>query len=201
VKILSHPLSTFSRRVHIAVIEKQLELPFETVDMAHREHRSEAFRAINPYGRVPVLIDEDFVLYESIAILEYLEGRYPKPALIPEGLEDRAHMMMHMRLCDLELATHTGALIFPKRFIPEDRWRREEMAQASASIAKHFAILEQHLHGKTYLVGEQFTLADLCYIPFLHFLPLLDTEPGPNLIAWHERLKERPSAVATAPEK
>ena len=69
-----------------------------------------------------------------------------------------------------------------------------------AEIEKHLAILEKHLAGKNYLVAEQFSLADVCYAPFLEFLPLMEITPPPTVAAWSERLLVRPSMIATRPE-
>jgi glutathione S-transferase len=63
------------------------------------------------------------------------------------------------------------------------------------------AILDTHLADKTYLVAEQFSLADVCYAPFLEFLPLMEITPPTAVAAWSERLLARPSVVATRPEK
>jgi glutathione S-transferase len=75
------------------------------------------------------------------------------------------------------------------------------ITEAKAEIEKHFAILGQHLAARTYLVAEQFSLADICYTPFLEFLPLMEITPPTAVAAWGERLLARPSAAATRPEK
>jgi len=199
VNILYHPNSTYARRVRLVDHEKNLGLDFQLVDMANREHRGEAFKALNPYGRVPVLRDGDLVLYESTAILSYLEARFPEPSLTPDTIEDKARMEMLIKLCDIQFTCHVGPIIFPKRFMPESRWDKAAMAEAKAKIEKHLAILEPQLENKTYLVADRFTLADLCYLPFLHFLPLMEIEPTPNIAAWNTRLQARESAKATVP--
>jgi glutathione S-transferase len=63
------------------------------------------------------------------------------------------------------------------------------------------AIVDKQLAGKTYLAAEEFSLADLCYLPFLEFLPLMEIAPPSHVAAWSERLLARPSAAATRPEK
>src|SRR3712207_4390922 len=80
LKLHCHPLSTYTRRVRIALAEKRI--PHETVlvDMTARAHRGPEYLALNPYGRVPTLEHDGFVLYESTAILGYLESIYPEPA-------------------------------------------------------------------------------------------------------------------------
>jgi glutathione S-transferase len=79
----------------------------------------------------------------------------------------RALVDMHMKLCDLQFTRHAGTIIFPKRFLPKEKWNNIAMAEAKAEIEKHLAMLDQHLAAKTYLVAEQFSLADVCYMPFL----------------------------------
>jgi len=73
------------------------------------------------------------------------------------------------------------------------------ISTAKAEIEKHLGILDAELSGKTYLVAEQFTLADLCYLPFVEFLPLMEIEAPPNVAAWVERLLARPGAQGSRP--
>lgn len=199
LKLHYHPLSTYSRRVLIALAEKQISYEPVIVDMAAREHRGPAYLALNPYGRVPTLDHDGFILYESTAILGYLEAIQPHPALLPEGAQQRALVEMHMKLCDLQMARPSGVIIFPKRFLPKERWDTAALSTAKTEIEKHLDIVERQLAGKTYLVAEQFTLADLCYVPFVEFLPLMEIAPPPAVAAWTELLLARPSARETRP--
>jgi glutathione S-transferase len=199
LKLHYHPLSTFSRRVRIALIEKNIPADLVEVDMVARAHRSPAYLALNPYGRVPTLEDDGFILYESTAILEYLEATHPQPPLVPADARGRALVSMHMKLCDLQLARQTGMIIFPKRFLPKERWDEKAMAQAKKEIEKHLDILESQLQGKEYLVGDRYTLVEVCYTPFVEFFSLLEVTPPPAVAAWTARILERPSAQATKP--
>jgi len=199
LKVYHHPLSTYARRVRIALLEKNIEAELVVVDMPSRAHRQEPYLSLNPYGRVPTIMDDGFVLYESTAILEYLEAKFPMPALVPADIQQRALVAMHMKLCDVQMSRLAVVITFPKRFLPEASWRREEMAKSASDIEKHLSILNRQLAGKAYLVDERYTLADLCYVPFLHFSPLLDIELPCNVKAWSDRLLARPSSVATVP--
>jgi glutathione S-transferase len=154
-----------------------------------------------PYGRVPTLEEDGFVLFESTAILNYLEATRSTPPLVPADARGRALVDMHMKLCDLQLTRHAGTIVFPKRFLPNERWNTGAIADAKAEIEKHLAILDKHLTGKAYLVAEQFSLADVCYAPFLQFLPLMEIAPPPAVARWSECVLARPSAVATRPDK
>jgi glutathione S-transferase len=200
LKLYFHPLSTFARRVRIALIEKGIAAEEVELDMRAGAHKQPDYLRKNPYGRVPTLEDDGFVLYESTAILNYLEAIHPKPALVPADPKGRALVDMHVKLCDLQLTRQTGAIIFPKRFLPKERWDAAVMAQAKKEIEKHLAILEAQIAGKPFMVGDRYTLVEVCYTPFVEFLPLMEITPPPAVAAWVSRMLERPSAQATRPE-
>jgi glutathione S-transferase len=199
LKLHYHPFSTFSRRVRIVLREKNIPCELVEVDMMARAHRGPAYLALNPYGRVPTLQEDDFVLYESTAILEYLEATHPTPPLVPADARGRAHVAMHMKLCDIQMARQTGTIIFPKRFLPKDRWDEGAMAQAKKEIEKHLEIVDGQLKGKEYLVGNRYSLVEVCYTPFVEFLPLMEITPPPAVAAWVQRMLDRPSAQQTKP--
>ena len=194
-----HPRSTYSRRVRIALLEKGIAFEPVEVDMVARAHKSPAYLALNPYGRVPMIEEDGLVLYESAAILQYLESTRPEPPLTPGDAAGKALVDMHVRLCDGQMGRHVGTVIFPKRFLPREKWDLVAMAAARTEVEKHLSVVEAVLGGDSYLVGDRFTLADIAYLPFLHFLPLIEVEPGPHVAAWRDRLLARPSAHATVP--
>jgi hypothetical protein len=94
--------------------------------------------------------EDGSVLFESTAILNYLEATWPDPPLAPADARGRALVDMHMKLCDLQLTRYAGTIIFPKRFLPKDKWNKVAITEAKAEIEKHFAILSQHLAASTY---------------------------------------------------
>ena len=199
LKLHYHPLSTYSRRVRIACLEKGIDIQLVELDMAKGAHRSPDYLRLNPYGRVPTLEEDGFVLYESTAILGYLEETRPAPPLVPADARGRALVAMHMKLCDIQLARQTGIIIFPKRFLPRERWDEAAMAQAKKEIEKHLAIVEQQLAGKEWMVGERYSLVEVCYTPFVEFFALMEITPPPAVAAWTARMLARPSARETKP--
>ncbi|MBY0278684.1 glutathione S-transferase family protein [Candidatus Binatia bacterium] len=199
LRLHSHPLSTFSRRVRIALLEKKIPHEIVEIDMAAKQHRSPEYLKLNPYGRVPTLEEDGFVLYESTAILEYLELTRPDEPLLPPDPRGRALAAMHVKLCDIQLARQTTTLIFPKRFLPKERWDEKAMAQAKAEIEKHLAILEGQLGGKQWMVGDRYGMVEVCYTPLVQFLDLMEIAPPPAVAAWVERMLSRESAVQTKP--
>lgn len=201
LKLHSHPFSTFGRRVQIALMEKSIPCEQVFVDLAARKHREPEYLALNPYSRVPTLVDDDLVLYESTAILNYLEGMFPDPPLVPADAKGRALVDMHMKLCDLQFTRQSLAIIFPKRFLPKERWDEKLFAQMRAEMDKHLAILERQLGDSEYVVGNKYSLVEVCYAPFLSFLELMQVTPPPGIAEWAKRILSRPSAIETASEK
>lgn len=197
MQLYYHPFSTFSRRPRMQLREKGVTIDEVLVDMAAREHKTEAYRRLNPYARVPVLVDGDLVLYESSAIMEYLEHVFPTPALVPPDAQGRALVSMHVKLCDVEVGVHTGSLFFPRRFLPRERWDVAAQEKAQSGIAQHLSILSKVLGTRSWLVGDSFTLADLAYSGLTPFLALFELDPPDNVKAWMARIEARPSAEST----
>lgn len=201
MKLYHFPASTFSRRVRVALLEKNISCELIEVNLPAGQHKEHWYAALNPYLKVPTLLDGDLVLYESAAILTYLEAVHPTPPLVPDDAASRALVDMHVRLCDAHLGRYAGAILIPKRFLPEAKWDRQAMQAARTEIDRHLVIIERELGDRHYLVGGSFTLADIAYLPFLHFLGVMEVAAGPRVTAWAERLLARPSARATVPAR
>jgi glutathione S-transferase len=201
MKLYHFPVSTFSRRVRVALLEKDLSCELIEVDLPNGQHKEEWYAALNPYMKVPTLVDGEVTLYESAAILTYLEATHPTPALTPPDVRGRALVDMNVRLCDAHVGRYAGAILLPKRFLPEERWDRAAMDTARQELNRHFTIVERGFGDRQYLVGDAFTLADVAYLPFLHFLALMEVSAGPKVRAWADRVLARPSARATVPAR
>src|SRR5918996_3763750 len=90
IKLYTFPASSNSRKVRMALIEKGLEFERVNVDLSKREQKNPEYLKIHPFGQVPALDDEGFILYDSTIINEYLEDEYPYPPLMPKDSEGRA---------------------------------------------------------------------------------------------------------------
>lgn len=196
-----HPFSLFPRRVRVALLEKNLPSEDVIVDLPGGATHGEAFRALNPFGHVPVLEDDGLVLYESIAILEYLEERHPAPALLPREVGPRAAARQHMQVSG-DYLTPPFKRWLTRLFTPESTWDRDDQARAAIEIGQHLDVLEAALGAREYLVGA-FSLADVCYVPFVAELEMVGLADllaeRPRVRAWVARLNERPSVRATGP--
>src|SRR5262245_3509600 len=110
MKILGHPLSSCTRKVLMTAAEKAARLEVIPVDLFTGEHKQPAHLAHHPFGVVPVLDDDGFVLYESRAIVRYLDGKLPGAALTPATLHARARMDQWLSVDQAYVAPHVRAL-------------------------------------------------------------------------------------------
>lgn len=195
-------LSPFVRKVRIVLTEKQI--PYELV-RANPFEKSPEFLALSPLGRIPALEDEEGrKLADSSVIAEYLEERFPEPALFPRDPYERARVRWFDEYADGGMGPSLTGKIFFQRVInaklmkntPDERL----VAGALAEIPTYFAYLESQLGGNDYLVAGRFTLADISVLSQLvnlnHAGVTIDVATYPALARWFARVTERPTVTA-----
>jgi len=171
----------YCARVRIALAEKGVEYETVVIDLSNRPAW---IYEKNATGRVPVLEEDAFVLPESVVIMEYLEERYPEPALWPSDPAERA----------------LGRL-WIERF--DDRLGRDYYTLRRGGERKpldeRLGALDRALEASPFLSGREYGLADIAYVPWIlraRENPGVALESFPSLAAWFERLSERPSIRA-----
>ena len=199
IKLYTFPASSNSRKVRVVLLEKGLEFERVNIDLTKREQKSPEYLKVHPFGTVPALDDEGFVVYDSTLINEYLEDEYPYPPLMPKDSEGRARARMMEDLRDSHFNPAAGQLNRELRK-PEGERDPRVIEQARAKIIECFDRLEKELEGREYLAGA-FSLADIAFIPNIDTLDRIQVQIDPkykNLLAWINRLKARPSFAASA---
>lgn len=195
MKLYDYPDCPFAQKVRVVLAEKELEYEKVFVDLRTGEHRQNAeFLKLNPYGKVPVLIDDEVVVYDSTIINEYLEDEYPHPALMPEDSGLRARVRTLEDYCDNSFLPSAG-FVQAELSKPQAEQDAERLQRYRTELTRGLKRLEAFLGGKEYLVGD-FSLADVSFVPAILILPRLGVDVDPNLrgvTAWANRLKARPS--------
>src|SRR5690348_15417646 len=125
------------------------------MDLLGEEARSPAFRALNPTGKVPVLVDGDLVLTESAAIQLYLAEKVPHSGLIPEDLTERAQMYRWMFFLVTEIEQPLWRIARNTAIYPEEKRIPADVPIAAHECKQMVAVLEQHMQGRAYLVSER----------------------------------------------
>lgn len=186
LKLYYNPISLNARRVWIALLEKQI--PFEPIELnLDGDQFHDDFTAINPLQRIPAIVDNGFRVVESLAILDYLEAKYPTPSLIPSNPETIAIVRMVETVTVIELQPETIPLTRPLVGLEVDPQKLEAAQQRVANILQFF---EKLLNKQNYFAGEQFTLAEVVAGTLVPSLPL---EDYPQLKAWSVQLSQRES--------
>jgi glutathione S-transferase len=200
IKLYTFPPSTNSRKVRIVLLEKGLEFERINVDLTKREQKNPEYLKIHPFGQVPALDDEGFVLYDSTVINEYLEDEYPYPSLMPSDSEGRARARLLEDFRDSHFNPYCVHIIYEMRK-PEGERDAQRIETAKTQISACFDRLERELDGKDYLVGT-FSLADIAFMANFDFMDRFAVSVDPNkqrnTTAWIARLKGRPSYAASA---
>jgi glutathione S-transferase len=172
----------YCARTRIVLAEKGVE--YETVEIDLDDRPSWIYEK-NPLGRVPILEDDAFVLPESVVINEYLEERYPEPALWPADAAERAFGRLLVFRFD-QLSSPYYAL-------------RREQEGARERLDAELAKLDAVLAAQPYLSGRDYGLADIAYVPWIvRARDRMDVELRPfgALAEWLERLSARPAIAA-----
>jgi glutathione S-transferase len=200
IKLYTFPPSTNSRKVRIALLEKGLEFERINVDLSKKEQKSPEYLKIHPFGQIPALDDEGFIIYDSTIINEYLEDEYPYPSLMPSGSEGRARARLMEDLRDTHFNPYFVHIIQEMRK-PEGERDSQRIDNAKTEIARCFDRIEAALNGKEYLAGP-FSLADVAFMSNIELLDRfaipVEADKYKNSAAWIARLKARPSFAASA---
>lgn len=194
ITLYHYPDCPYSQKVRVVMAEKDLEYERVLVDLRKNEQRAPEFLKLNPYGKVPVLIDEDIVIYDSTIINEYLEEEYPAPNLMPDDSAGRARVRLLEDFCDNSFIPPT-LIILAELARPQAERDNEKLRRFQGEIGRVLAHLDAQLDGKPFLTGE-FSLADCAFAPRLMILPQLGIEIDPRLAnvgGWVARLRERQS--------
>jgi glutathione S-transferase len=190
MKLYGDPGSGSTRRVAAVLYHVGTEFELELVDLFKGENRTPQFLLLNPNGMIPVLVDGDVVLYEASAINLYLVDKFNSD-LLPKG-HDRALTFQWM-FWAAEHWRQGPPVLFTEHIakkamgLPQDPRAIEE---ANASIRKYAAVLDAHLEGRRFVVGERVTLADFdLAATFTHLKRTFPPyEEFPNVMAWHNRM-------------
>jgi glutathione S-transferase len=176
---------------------QELGVSFEsvTVNLLLGDHQRPEFLAINPAHKIPVLVDGDRVVTESVAIVLYLAEKYPDRGLIPTTLEERGEFHRWLLFAVTELEQPLWRIARHTRLYPEDQRLPGDVTIASREFKEMAAILERHMAGREYVVGDRVSVADFVTaytLDWANEAKLLDE--CPRLRAYMERMYARPRA-------
>ncbi len=161
--------SPFGWRALLALEWKKIPYQSKLIDFSKGEHKAPAFLALNPRGKVPVLKDGDFVLYETLAIMTYLERKQPEPVLFGRGPAEAAAIMRAISECTCYFEQPAFQVIAPIFFGGVDD-KAAVMKTAAATLHEELGRLETTLAKSNWLVGDEPSAADVWWYPEIMLL-------------------------------
>ena len=186
-----------TRSIRVRWTLQELGVEFESIriNLLAGEHLQPKFLKINPAGKIPVLVDEDLVLTESVAIVLYLADKYSNKGLIPTDLKERAQVNRWLLFAATELEQPLWRIARNTMLYPEDQRLPADVVLASQEFKAMAAVLEDHMQRRQFLVGDTVTVADFVAAYTLDWANedrLLDD--CPQLLAYMKRMYARPNA-------
>jgi glutathione S-transferase len=197
MKLYNINLSNFASKCRIAIYEKGLDVTMEPLPGG--DFKSPEFLKINPLGKIPAFeTDDGQIIAESEVINEYLEDKFPKPALLPKSPEARASVRSFTRFHDLYLDPPMRELFRQTRVkVPDEKKVNEALSELNHRLDQ----LDSMVSGEGFAAGPEFSMADCALAPTMvlvnamleayHAKPPL--EGRPRLAEWWARVQNRPS--------
>ncbi len=200
--------SPFAWRVWLALEHKQLEYDLKEMSFSSGDLKTAAYRRINPRSKVPAIEDDGFTLFESAAIVEYLEDQYPTSgtALFPGDAKARAHTRRLINEADLYLDSAIRKLLQAVLFTKQEQWDETRISHGREAVAGELSAFEDRLSGDYY--GDQLSAADFTIYPMIALVLRMDIRKpdldvaslvGPKMSAWMRRLESLPLFSTTYP--
>ncbi|MCP3138882.1 glutathione S-transferase N-terminal domain-containing protein [Pyxidicoccus xibeiensis] len=201
MKVYGHPMSTCTRKVLTTLAEKGHEAQFVLVDLMKGEHKQPAHVARQPFGVIPAFEDDDgFMIYESRAIIRYLDRKLPGPSLTPSNPQAYGRMEQSISVEQSYFTPAAMKVIWERFFKPHmggGTADEARIAEGLQGVEKVFAIIDPVLGKQQYFAGDSFSLAEVSWLPYMEFfvasggMELIGKYK--NVAAWWERVSTRPS--------
>jgi len=205
--------SPFAWRVMLTLELKRLPYESKLLEFSKQEHKTPQYLQLNPRGKVPTLKDGEFVLYESIAIMAYLDRKYPAPPIFGTTAEQTGSIWRSVMECESYLLSAGDKVVRPL-FFGRGLEKVDEIQHAAQTIRQELKRINDSLASSNWLVGAEISAPDIAIFPVvqlllraagkeaaqsldLGFIPLSETFP--NIARWVQRIEQLPNYQRTYP--
>jgi len=205
--------SPFAWRVMLALEVKGLAYESKLLEFSKGEHKTPTYLQLNPRGKVPTLKDGEFVIYESLAIMSYLDRKYPTPALFGATAEETGLIWQTISECEPYL-TSAGDKVVRPMFFGKGLDKVDDIQQAAQAIRQELKNLDDRLSTRDWLVGATISAADIALFPMIQLILRAASKEAakpfnlgwlplaahyPNLAKWSGRIEALPNYQRTYP--
>jgi len=201
--------SPYAWRVWLALEHKQISYTLTTLSFSSGDLRKPEYVAINPRQRVPAIVDDGFALYESVAIVEYLDEKYPDgPKLFPGDLSQRATIRRMVQEADQYYSLAMERVVEQILFTAQDKWDADEIAAGRKVLVEEIDRWEKDAGRTEYLAAARPTAADYALYPLVALTLRMEKKNpdlgiraaiGPRMVAWMASVESLPYFKKTWP--
>jgi glutathione S-transferase len=205
--------SPFAWRVMLTLEVKGLAYESKLLEFSKGEHKAPDYLKLNPRGKVPTLKDGGFVIYESLAIMSYLDAKYPEPPLFGTTPEQTGMIWQMLAECEAYIVSAGDKVVRPI-FFGKGLDKVEDIQQAAQTSRDELHMLDQRLGNSQWLIGERISAADIGVFPLIQLLLRAASKENarpfnlgllplaqnfPNVARWVERIEALPNYARTYP--
>jgi len=205
--------SPFAWRVMLTLEIKKVAYESKLLEFSKGEHKTPAYLQLNPRGKVPTLKDGNYILYESLAIMSYLDRKYPEPLLFGKTPEETGLIWCKLLECESYIVGAGNKVVRPI-FFGKGLDKVKEIQEAAQTLRDELRMIDERLANANWLVGDDLSAADIGVFPLvqlllraafkeaaqplnLGLLPLSQTFP--NIVSWVKRIEALPNYERTYP--
>ena len=205
--------SPFAWRVMLTLEIKGLPYQSKLLEFSKQQHKAPEYLALNPRGKVPALKDGDFAVYESLAIMAYLDRKYPHPPLFGTTAEETGSIWQMICEAESYLAPAGDKIVRPM-FFGKGLDQVDVIQEAAQNVCRELATLDARLKQSTWLTGERISAADIAVFPLIQLLLRAASKEAaksfdlgliplstnyPNIARWVQRIEVLPGYDRTYP--
>ncbi|MDD3374194.1 MAG: glutathione S-transferase family protein [Candidatus Omnitrophica bacterium] len=194
LKIYGGDLSSFCNKVRLAANAMGIEYEYIKINFKDKQHKTPEFLKMHPAGKIPVIDDDGFIVFESNAIIKYLAEKNNSD-LYPEDIKKKAEVDQWIDFCSFHVGSAMDKILFNKVFAPRIKVPVDERAiqDGYMFLNRYLPVIEEQLGKNKFLAGSQATLADINLLAILDPCEVADIDllPYDNLSRWREMLKRQ----------
>lgn len=196
LKLYDHIESQNGYKVRLTLSQLKIDYEWIPVDLVNKEQKQDWFLKLNPNGKVPTLVDDDFSIWESNAILLYLGRKYSPNNLMPQDIKKLGVMLEWIMFEATTLSKNISGARFLTKYMPPEKLNKDELNKYRKDARRALKIIDEHLSKNNFFAGD-YSMADIsCYCQiFVASEGEVSLSEFSNIQAWMKRVQSQPGYV------
>ena len=196
LKLYDHIESQNGYKVRLALSNLKIDYEWISVDLKGKEQKQDWFLKLNPNGKIPTLVDDNFSIWESNAILLYIGRKFAPNNLIPQDIKKLAVMLEWIMFEATTLSRHISSARFLTKFMPPEKLNKDELNKYRKDAKRALKVIDEHLSKNSFLAND-YSMADISCYGQIYTAPEGEINLGefPNVQAWMKRVESQPGYI------